>query len=439
MGDVSGASNVVPAEVSQNVDARLLNMFMRPQGGIGVTSTFTHIVQPNKAISPSDNEFTFDMPLSTFYTDLQNINLYVKGYLAKRDDSKLEEASQVSIANNLLHTLFSSATVYLGHSQLELLTSEYPYKALVRQLMKYKTSASDMVGQGLSITLLDRTKDAELKAASSRVEFVKLSKKLELMGPLLVDFFQTSAYLLPSTPVRVKLRKSRDAFYVVTDEAGKDTEYNFFIDDIALHIPGVSVSPSLVPLLEMQTDESPAAYYYDSLGMKQFPLSKGTITRKYPAVFQGKLPSKVMVAFFTQSAFSGTRNFCPLMTADVNLRCISLSVNGMNLREINVDFDNNIYLDAYMRFLKWFEKQGEKYLISYETFKKGYKFMCFDMLENCQGSCSVETLAQGFIDIHVTLTKALEKDDCIMCVFYISPETLYLNKQRVARTDTAVV
>ena len=78
--------------------------------------------------------------------------------------------------------------------------------------------------------------------------------------------------------------------------------------------------------------------------------------------------------------------------------------------------------------------------MSYDTFKRGYRFMCFDLLENCPdgAACGEEMLMQGFMDVSIQLGAALE-DNCIMTVFAEVPESVEINHDRVARHIRAIM
>ena len=291
---VPGASSVIAADVAQRMDPRLTAMFVKPEGVVGVASTFTHFIEPLRAIGDLDDQYSFDIPhTGSAYTDLKNTQLYVRGHLARRDKTKLVEDEKVSIANNFLNSLWAAVSVYVGRSQTEIYSGNHAYKAYVRQLMRFDTPTVDMIGEGMNVEILNRSVQGttDLTAAAARGSLVAKSRQVEFIGKTHIPFFETAGYLLPECPLRVTYRKNRDAFYVVTDEANKAVEYNFFIDKIGLFVPCINVSPPLVPLLEMQTDQLPASYLYEALDMKQYPLPTATITRKYPRVFEGKLPT----------------------------------------------------------------------------------------------------------------------------------------------------
>ena len=114
-------------------------------------------------------------------------------------------------------------------------------------------------------------------------------------------------------------RRSRDTLYVNTGGDNAETEFKFVIKKNGLYVPVVKIGPFLTPLMEMQTDEAPASYHFDAIDVLQFSLPLGTPNQVYPRVFQGKLPAKLAVAFYTQECFIGDRNQPSLMMAAIVL------------------------------------------------------------------------------------------------------------------------
>lgn len=432
---------LVPAEASQHVDPRLVAMFVQPEGLVGVHSTFTHVIEPQRAPAENDKEFIFEIPhTGTSYIDLKNTQLYVSGSLKRRNGEDLKEDEKVLLTNNALYSLFESVSIFVGHNQTEMYTGNFQYKAFMKQLMKNDVFSPNLRLQGLDTEFQSNVFQNDFEVGASRLPWTFKSKKTEFLGSTLIDFFDTDGYLMPGCPLKIKYRKSSDAFYVVTEPSLKDVEYNFIIEKIALYTPCVNVVPALMPLLEMQTEEVPARYDFNALGMRQHPLPKGTITRKYPKIFENRLPKKILIGFFSQVAFSGTREKTPLLTDhNLDLHRISLSVNGIGMREITVSFNEDLYAEAYKRFIDWMGATGKDYMIGYPLFKDGYRYYTFDLLDNCPDeSCVEESLQTGYMDLDLHFGNATS-DDAVMCIFFESPETLEISRERATRHIVSIV
>jgi hypothetical protein len=113
---------------------------------------------------------------------------------------------------------------------------------------------------------------------------------------------------------------------------------------------------------------------------------------------------------------------------------MSLSLNGVVVRELSANYDNGIYLEAYRRFTDWMKASESEYFISFDIFKLGYRYYCFDLMESCPNvdACAEEMLRQGFLDIQLQLGGGLESEH-VMTVFYESPESVEITKERAAR------
>ena len=147
-----------------------------------------------------------------------------------------------------------------------------------------------------------------------------------------------------------------------------------------------------------------------------------------------------MVGFFKERAFSGQRDETPQLTNPIDLRHIKLSLNGVAEREMRTNFAESLYVEAYRRFLDWMDAIEKDYPINYNVFTKGYRYLCFDLMENCPSDapCAEDMLTVGYLDINIHLGAALA-ENCIMTVFSLVPETLEITKERVARYVRAVM
>ncbi len=441
-GLIPGATSIVETETAQTIDLRLLNPFLKESGLIGVDSTFTHKIEPDRPVSFNSAEYVFDFPnTATSYADLKNTEMYVCGELLKDDGTKITDTDLVVIGNNFLYTLFESATMYVGKNQVELYIANHPFKSFIRQLMDFRVVSSQLRTVGMNIVVDSPEYKSAYEANVNRRNWTAGSKNLELMGRLKgLDFFNTEAYLLPSTPVKIKFRRSREPFYVITDpDSTEQTKYHFNITDIKLYVPAIQCSSTLQPLLEMATDKFPATYPFSMLDMRRFDLPRNIITKTFRRVFDQRLPRKICVGFYSQDAFAGNTEFAALTTYNLDIRKFTVSINGVAVRSYCMNFNKDMYLETYQKFLNWMNvKADDTYFISYETFKFGYRYMCVDFLENCMQSCESVPIQQGYIDLEITLGNSAP-DDLIMCVFSLSSETLEIDKTRSAKFSPTIV
>jgi hypothetical protein len=240
---------------------------------------------------------------------------------------------------------------------------------------------------------------------------------------------------VPGTPLSVKFRKSRPSFYLTASpELDYPNNYKFVIEKIILKIPCVGIEPAMIPLLGMQTDDNPASYGFNSIDLKQFSIPAGTIVQKYNKVYEGKIPKKIAICFLSQASFGGDILKSPYLTEALDVRNITIFLNGIAVRQVEANFNSDMYVDCYNDFVNWMSPKCREYYIEYDFFKKGYSFFCIDLFQHCSvnSPCSEEMFRQGYVDIGIQLG-AGNGDHGIMCVFGEGVDFVEIDKTRASR------
>jgi len=441
MADSITASNtIIPTDVGQQIDKRLLEMFVDPSAEVGVHSTFTHIVEPTRQPNPKDQEFIFELPdLGSSYIDLKRTELYVSGRLKLGDGGDIPD--NVGLVNNPMHSLFESVTLYIGSNQTEVFSGYHPYKAYIRQLMDRNEFTPRRELEGFSINFGENKEITDVTSVSLPYGFIrtKNSKKVEFIGPTLIDLFQTEGYLLPQTRLKIKYRKSHESFYVHSHKDLANTSFNFEIDKIYLRLKAVNVLTPLIPLLEAQTEEAPAKYNYDALDTRCYTLPKGTLTKSFLKMYEGRLPSKILLAVYSQKQMTGDKTLSPFLTYNTNIKRVSLKVNGVVIRELVQDFDEGIYFETYKQFMEWLGVIDESAQLTASTYAIGNRYMAFDLVDNCEGEkCSEVALLSGVIDITIEFKTSLD-EDCVLAAFNFSPDSVEISHKRASRHTKTIV
>ena len=353
-GVIPGASAVVQDDATQSINPRLLAMFMKKTAVIGTESVSKHSLTPDKPLSKTDQQYSFTLPqTANGYVDLQNTQMYIKGNLTKSDGSVIENSDKVIMSANICQTLFESCTVLLGNSQLELYCSNYHYKSYIRQLVRFKNKSPIQFTNGFNFSFLDRDTESAFEAGVFRFNWTGLSKTVEFQSFIAHDLFTTPGFLLPATPLKITFRRSPPSFYTITLPAQIASDFIFNIEDIRLITPVININSSLVPLLESQTDIHPSCYSFSNLSMKMYSLPAKCLTRTFRRIFENKLPSKLLLGFFNESSYVGTKDEAPFMTADVDLSDVKLAINGVVVSNYKIDFKKGMYMDVYRRYLEF--------------------------------------------------------------------------------------
>ena len=111
-------------------------------------------------------------------------------------------------------------------------------------------------------------------------------EKVEWYGELGMDFLDTPAYLLPNTPLTIRLTRSPPEFYMIQEDSEK--AFRFVITDIHLDVKSVKVADALNEEIEQVLTTMPASYKWNQHYLKQFTLVKGAFKATIPNVFRDR-------------------------------------------------------------------------------------------------------------------------------------------------------
>jgi len=344
------------------------------------------------------------------------------------------------VTNNALHSLFESVTILVGANQEKIFESNRPQKAFIRQMMTMETVNSvDLKSQGFDEDIKKKDKD-DYESMLTKAGWYSGSTQIEFCGPTLLDLFQTQGYLPPNTPMQIVYRMAPAHQYLVVKTSDLESLKNarFKIDETCLFIPVVKLNPTLEPYMQSLTDKSPARFRFEAIDCRQYTIGADIQHKVINRVYNGKVPTRFLLAVYDQSTFLGELTTNNLFTStDASVEYVRIYVNGSLVREIEADFENNLYRLAHRSCLDWFNAKQKNHILSYENYKSGYTYFPVDLMEGCEeGKCTPNLLQSGFVDIEIKFQNKLTEPSVLMC-FGISPDTLDIDNKgscRLART-----
>jgi hypothetical protein len=165
------------------------------------------------------------------YLDLNDTILYLRFKVTKGDGTAMDATTTLRPANLSLATFFKDVSLSLNDTLVEG-CQEYAYKAFMTSLLQF--------GREMKTTQL-RAAGFEDDTAK-RDTWLVGGKMLELMGPLYLDLFSQSKYLLPRVDVRIKMNRSTPAFFLMTNTGNT---LKIAIDEAVLYVRRVQVAPEV--------------------------------------------------------------------------------------------------------------------------------------------------------------------------------------------------
>ena len=158
------------------------------------------------------------------------------------------------MVNNFLHSLFKQVDVFLKGKQVTQATSTYAYRAYLGTPLNYGPAAKD---SQLTTALYYKDTAGKMDAADptlgndhnpnlglrTRYVFSKLSRTIEMTGPLFSDIFMSERLLLSYVDLKVVLNRSSNAFCLMASEDNSD--FRVKLTDAYLKVRKVKVNPSI--------------------------------------------------------------------------------------------------------------------------------------------------------------------------------------------------
>jgi hypothetical protein len=143
------------------------------------------------------------------------------------------------------------------------------------------------------------------------------------------------------------------------------------------------------------------------------------------------MPTQILIGLFDAYSFSGQHDKAPTLTSPIDVKRASLCSDGVTVRSIRADFDDDLYVTAYKHFTEWLGTWDSSTYMNFDIFKRGYRYLAFDLLEGCDSTPCDAALLSGIMDFSLEFD-APTPTPLTICVFYISPDRVAIGKDRYA-------
>ena len=351
------------------------------------------------------------------YIDLQQTKLHVKIKVVKGDGSVLGNQEHVGPINLCLHSLWSQVDVYLEQKLVSSAGTLYPYKAYLDTLLHCGVDAKQSRLQS-QMYYPDSSHSMESadpitggnNGLSSRANLVSNSNIVDMEGPLLTDVCQMSRYLLNGIETGVKLWPSRNPFRLMSD--ADDANYKVVIMDAILKVCQVTVSPEVVMGHNEILKNTTAKYPFWRSEMKNYSISAGQYYFNWDNIFQGEIPTRLVIGLVSAEAMSGNYKKNPYSFQHYNLDSISITVDNENIpgRPLKPKFSEEggqNYISAYNALFSGTKKSEQFSGISRSDYPLGYTLYVFDLEPSLTSAEYWPILKRGNLKLDIHFEKPL--------------------------------
>lgn len=390
-----------------------------------------------------DSPLEFLIPASgSQYINLKQTYLHIKLKVVKADGTDMDIDDRAAPVNDILHSLWSHVEVLIQQKLINVSTNNYAYKALMETLLSYDTNAKNtrLQSEGFfkdtsGVMDADDPLEGGNRGLARRFNLVLTSKEVDFMGPLHADFFQQSRLLLNGVELQVKLWPARPSFTMMTKNTTE--KYKIIITQAILKVCKITLTPSLSLAHANMLSESPAMYPFERTDIKTFNIATGSFSFRADDVYQGSIPSRLILGMVNAEAYNGSYHLNPFnfMNANCSSIAVYLDDESVPAQPIKPNFEGGEYMEAYYTLFSALNKdtRDEGNDIAREDYDRGYTLYAFEILPTTSsingGMDQFPLLRRGNLKVDLSFRKALEKNVTLI-VMGKFPDMLQIDNAR---------
>ena len=400
-----------------------VSLFEKPCTNIAYQKLQYVDYRPTSLLS-SGGPLTFTIPATgSQYINLKKTYLYLKVKIVNADGTAITGEDKVAPANLVLHSLFSQVDVQIQQQLVSSTGSQtYGYKSYTETVLEYGRGAkkSQLQAQGFSKDKSGRFDDIVINPNHNGVihddglleRFMSFanSRTVELIGPLMADICQQNRLILNGVEVQIKLWPSKDAFRLISNEA--DPSYKIEITEATLKVCKVTPTPTLLVAHSAGLKESNALYPYQKTQIKTFNIPSGQYNFLMDDLYQGQVPSRLVLTMLTSKRFNGDYKLSPYKMEMFNISNLGVYINDESIPgkplQMNTAGANGLgTMTAYHAMYAGLNRDGEDWGNDITPIDYQYEnaFFVFDLLPGDQPA-----LDKGNMRIEGTFDKALTEN-----------------------------
>ncbi|XP_073510792.1 uncharacterized protein F54H12.2-like [Phyllobates terribilis] len=420
-----------------------LDIFTVPPTQTSVEKSFFVEVQPIAALADNAPLEFFVSGSGEYYYDLNNTLLNVQCRILKQDCTVLAAGTRVGLINYPIATLFNQVDITLGDHLISQSDNLYSYRAYIETLLNYSTQAlrsqftaglfyKDTAGHH-QITVLDG--ENQNYGFARRAHATRLSRPVELVGPIFGDIFNQPKLILKGLDLKIKLSRNKDSFCLMTPE---QEQFKVQIVNAALYVKRVQVSPAVRIGHSQALLSSPAKYALDRACFKVYSIPGGTRNRNHEILFLGQIPKTVILCFMDNEAFSGSYQKNPLCFHHYRNNHAALYLDGQQIpaKPFHPNFDAEHAVREYMALVHISGKQKADAGLSIDRddFMSGYTFFAFDLSPDQEPSAQFSLIKTGNLRAEIHFADATPHM-VNMIVYAVNTAVLEINQRREVLYD----
>ena len=381
----------------------------------------------------------------TKYVDLSMTKIRICARIVKGNGQLLPDAivegkptpaeAKVGPVNLLLQSMWRQVDVSVQQQVISpTVSSKYPYKAYIENLLNYGMSASMSKlqsqlffkdeGDPSDNDPVDGTNNGLLQ----RAMYTEKSKAVSMEGPIYMDICQQNRYILNGVPINFKFWPSSNEFVLMSSNPNAD--YRLEITEAVLKVKMVELLPAVVVSHAQALKTNPAVYYFGRSDLKAFSIAKGQFSCSIEDIYQGEIPNHLIIGMVASASYMGSYTGNPYFFGTFNCSSVGLFLDGRSTPStpITPNCQANDYLSGYMTLFNDNYHTDEGLLISRNDYANGYCLYKFDTCDESEHEYGRKR-RRGHTRVDITFSKALEESVTVL-LFAKFPGVMEINEVR---------
>nr|XP_022294816.1 uncharacterized protein F54H12.2-like [Crassostrea virginica] len=367
------------------------------------------------------------VPQSTGYMDLSSSRLSVKMKIVMQDGTPVTKEDPVALVNLPLHSMFSTVECELQQTSVAQIGTNYPYKAYIDTLLS--TRGERMISNSSQLFLKDAAghfDDPDVETGLnnelySRWLYTRDGTVLDLEGPLLLDFFQQDRLILNGVGMTLKLWPSKNSFRLMSNSLQPDEKVR--VVDASLKVCIQRPNPALLMAHNKLLEKDPALYPLTTSSLKIGSIGEGEYSFSADDMFQGEIPSRLMLGLVSSRAYSGDYKKSPFNFQHFDCNFVALYVDGQSLptKPLQPQYADRNYLSAYQTL----QSIGSDVWIPRDEYPQGYALYVLDV----NPRVDFNTKRRGHCRLELRFAKALP-ESVTLIMYGKFPEMYRIDQSR---------
>ena len=322
-----------------------LDLTSLPLSEISILNTFYEKIYTTYNVTGAElgTIVEFIVPPSNLYTDLF-MDIHISGKLCNSKGEDHVATDGYAIANNFFHTFFESVDLEINNVLVEKTNQSYNYGSnFVRTLCTdYASKKTFYQKEGFYPNTKHDDFTSNNSGYQARKTLSALSTTIHLSGNVMHGLLESGKFLLPHTPIRLRMRRAIPTMYIdaPTVGAAKTFDSQFRIENIYMMVKRVLVLPSIQSNHENILNSGQRLLYpFVNREVVNFSIPSGVTTHLSENISVGPLPTSLIIGLTKTSKFFGTYNTTAMTFQAENLRDLRVLIDGEPIYPHALDLD----------------------------------------------------------------------------------------------------